>query len=205
MPCDMHDWYLERCHVALPPYSVILTKPWPRISQPRISRLMTTRSLTNLLIFGSLNPHCLAPTKVLQAWVLLRIVYMTLTTRTNTSKNNLSIQDSNLQAVSILLRESDCRLLLSARCWWNADFVPFYFFRSIDPSKYGVPDRPDSVVSASSNGVESAWRRRQTVKRGVTRKVKLVHGNFITEYPVPTPVFSAIEAKWSSTSTTEFS
>ena len=60
-------------------------------------------------------------------------------------------------------------------------------------------------MSSSSNGVDTAWRRRQTVKRGVTKKVKLTNGNFITEYPVPTPVYSAIEAKYSQTNTTEFS
>jgi hypothetical protein len=59
-------------------------------------------------------------------------------------------------------------------------------------------------MSASTNGVDSAWRRRQTIKRGVTRKVKLTSGNFITEYPVPTPVFTAVEAKWTQTQTTEF-
>jgi hypothetical protein len=64
--------------------------------------------------------------------------------------------------------------------------------------------RPSSTVSSSSGGTENAWRRRQTIKRGVTRKVALTKGNFITEYPVPTPVFSAIEAKWASTKTTEF-
>lgn len=57
-----------------------------------------------------------------------------------------------------------------------------------------------------SNGVDTAWRRRQTIKRGVTKKVKLTNGNFITEYPVPTPVYSAIESKWtSSVNTSEFS
>jgi len=59
-------------------------------------------------------------------------------------------------------------------------------------------------MSTSTNVVESNWRRRQTIKRGVTRKVKLTNGNFISEYPVPTPVFSAIEQKWSNTGTTEF-
>jgi len=79
--------------------------------------------------------------------------------------------------------------------------------RPVDPTAYGDPygDRPASVVSNSTNGVESAWRRRQTIKRGVTRKVKLTQGNFITEYPVPTPVLSAIEAKYTATKTTEFS
>lgn len=77
----------------------------------------------------------------------------------------------------------------------------------VDPNAYGDPyGRPTSVASSSSGGVESAWRRRQTIKRGVTRKVKLTKGNFITEYQVPTPVYSAIEAKWTqSVRTTEFS
>ncbi|GLB33766.1 putative chitin synthase [Lyophyllum shimeji] len=77
-----------------------------------------------------------------------------------------------------------------------------------DPNSLGEPyspGRPESVLSTSTNVVESAWRRRQTIKRGVTRKVKLTNGNFIAEYPVPTPVHTAIEAKWSSTKTTEFS
>ncbi|KAJ3841463.1 class III chitin synthase [Lentinula raphanica] len=71
---------------------------------------------------------------------------------------------------------------------------------TLDPNAYGDPygGRPTSVASTSTNGVDSAWRRRQTIKRGVTRKVKLTKGNFITEYPVPTPVHTA-------TSTTEFS
>ena len=54
------------------------------------------------------------------------------------------------------------------------------------------------------NGVEIAWRRHQTTKCGTTHKVKLAKGNFITEYPVPTPVHSTIEAKYAMTSTTEF-
>jgi chitin synthase len=80
--------------------------------------------------------------------------------------------------------------------------------RPLDPNTLGDPyaiTRPESVLSTSTTGVESAWRRRQTIKRGVTRKVKLTQGNFIAEYPVPTPVYSAIEAKWSATKTTEFS
>ncbi|THV08600.1 glycosyltransferase family 2 protein [Dendrothele bispora CBS 962.96] len=83
----------------------------------------------------------------------------------------------------------------------------FYPPGSLDPNAYGDPyaTRPASVVSNSTTGVESAWRRRQTIKRGVTRKVKLTQGNFITEYPVPTPVLSAIEAKYTATKTTEFS
>lgn len=76
----------------------------------------------------------------------------------------------------------------------------------VDLDAYGDPhSRPASTVSTATSGVDSAWRRRQTIKRGVTRRVKLTHGNFITEYKVPTPVYSAIEAKYSSTNTTEFS
>jgi chitin synthase len=62
-------------------------------------------------------------------------------------------------------------------------------------------------VVSTGTSVEGAWRRRQTIKRdrGVTRKVKLTNGNFITEYPVPTAVFSAIEPNYRETSTTEFS
>ena len=39
----------------------------------------------------------------------------------------------------------------------------------------------------------------------MTKKVKLTKGNFITEYAVPSPVFSAIEAKWQNSKSTEFS
>jgi chitin synthase len=62
-----------------------------------------------------------------------------------------------------------------------------------------------SITSVSTTGVESAWRRRQTIKRGVTRKVELTKGNFIAEYAVPTPVFSAVEARYSAVKSTEFS
>ncbi|KAJ7283693.1 glycosyltransferase family 2 protein [Mycena rebaudengoi] len=83
----------------------------------------------------------------------------------------------------------------------------FYPPGPIDPTAYGDPydGRPASVVSTSTNGVDSAWRRRQTIKRGVTRKVKLTNGNFIADYPVPTAIHSAIEAQWRGTNTTEFS
>ena len=75
-------------------------------------------------------------------------------------------------------------------------------FSPVDPSAYGEPfQRPDSTVSTSTDG---AWRRRQTIKRGVTRKVKLTSGNFIAEYAVPTAVRNAVEPKWAATNTTEF-
>ncbi|KXN83665.1 Chitin synthase 1 [Leucoagaricus sp. SymC.cos] len=83
----------------------------------------------------------------------------------------------------------------------------FYPPGPVDPNAYGdpYPGRPASILSTSTNGIESAWRRRQTIKRGVTRKVKLTHGNFIAEYPVPTPIHNAVEAKWKNVNTTEFS
>ena len=71
----------------------------------------------------------------------------------------------------------------------------------IDPSAYGVPSRPGSAVSSSTDG---AWRRRQTIKRGVTRKVKLTSGNFVTEYVVPTAIRNAVEPRWAATNTSEF-
>lgn len=64
--------------------------------------------------------------------------------------------------------------------------------------------RPLSQASLSSNSTETAWRRRQTIKRGVTRKVRLVKGHFITENPVPRPVYEAVQAKWKGTKSTEF-
>jgi len=66
--------------------------------------------------------------------------------------------------------------------------------------------RPPSDALSVTGGVDTAWRRRQTIKRGVTKKVQLTKGNFITEYLVPTPVYSAIEEKWKAgVRTTEFS
>ncbi|KIL70098.1 glycosyltransferase family 2 protein [Amanita muscaria Koide BX008] len=84
----------------------------------------------------------------------------------------------------------------------------FYPPAPFNPDVYGEPymqSRPASVASTTTNGAETAWRRRQTIKRGVTRKVKLTQGNFIAEYPVPTPVVSAIESKYTATNSTEFS
>ena len=72
---------------------------------------------------------------------------------------------------------------------------------SVDP--HGSFNRPASL---HSNNTETNWRRRQTIKRGVTRKVKLTSGHFIAEYPVPTAVKNAVEPKWANaTNTTEFS
>jgi len=77
---------------------------------------------------------------------------------------------------------------------------PDVMFSPLDPAAFGSPyDRPPSVAST-----EGAWRRRQTIKRGVTRKVKLTGGNLITEYPVPTAIRNAVEPKWAATNTSEF-
>ncbi|KAF9055112.1 putative chitin synthase [Hymenopellis radicata] len=88
-------------------------------------------------------------------------------------------------------------------------FAGGFYPPSVNPDSFGDPyaagGRPLSVATTSSNGVDSAWRRRQTIKRGVTRKVKLTNGNFIAEYPVPTPIHTAVEARYASTNTTEFS
>lgn len=74
-------------------------------------------------------------------------------------------------------------------------------FSPMDSDVYGVPfHREGSTLSVSTDG---AWRRRQTIKRGVTRKIKLTGGNFITEYPVPTAIRNAVESKWVN-NTSEF-
>lgn len=76
----------------------------------------------------------------------------------------------------------------------------------MDSANFRAPySRTDSILSTSTSGIDSAWRRRQTIKRGKTRKVKLTNGNFVAEYPVPTAVFTAMEGKWTTTNTTEFS
>nr|ADX07293.1 putative chitin synthase [Flammulina velutipes] len=95
------------------------------------------------------------------------------------------------------------RLPLNAGQTFTGGFYP----PNVDPDSFGDPygSRPMSVATTSSMGVDSAWRRRQTIKRGVTRKVKLTNGNFIAEYLVPTPIHSAIEARYASGNTTEFS
>ncbi|KAF8915913.1 putative chitin synthase [Mucidula mucida] len=90
----------------------------------------------------------------------------------------------------------------------GGSFTGGFYPPSVNPDTFGDPyaaGRPLSVATTSSNGVDSAWRRRQTIKRGVTRKVKLTNGNFIAEYAVPTPIHSAVEARYASTNTTEFS
>lgn len=79
--------------------------------------------------------------------------------------------------------------------------------RPLDPDSLGDPcGRPLPNALSVSNDVDTAWRLWQTIQRGVKKEVKLTNGNFITEYPVPKPVYSAVEAKWTSGArTTEFS
>ncbi|KAG8740079.1 Chitin synthase, class 2 [Ceratobasidium sp. 414] len=79
----------------------------------------------------------------------------------------------------------------------------------IDPSAYGSPySRPESVYSVTSltpSGRQNEqWRRRQTIKRGKTKKVVLNAGNFVADYAVPTPVSTAVEARYANTTTNEF-
>ncbi|KAJ7655266.1 chitin synthase [Mycena polygramma] len=64
----------------------------------------------------------------------------------------------------------------------------------------GSPMNRDSRMS-----LDTGWRRRQMLQRGVTRKVKLTKGNFIAEYAVPTAVHNATQAQYSATRSTEFS
>ncbi len=41
--------------------------------------------------------------------------------------------------------------------------------------------------------LNTGWVRRQNVKRGIKRRVKLTNGNFIAEYKVPTAILNATE------------
>ena len=71
--------------------------------------------------------------------------------------------------------------------------------------RFSVAERADSPHRDSVVSLNTGWRRRQVVKRGVTRKVKLTKGNFIAEYAVPTAVHNALESKYAATKSTEFS
>lgn len=81
----------------------------------------------------------------------------------------------------------------------NTPFLPNSPYLNMPSSPYGSRA---SVVS-----MDTSWRRRQrqAVKRGIMRKVELVKGHFIAEYPVPTAVKNAIEPVYAATTTTEFS
>ncbi|TFK32302.1 chitin synthase [Crucibulum laeve] len=78
-------------------------------------------------------------------------------------------------------------------------------------SPYDAPVSPSpyhmnlSASRQSTVTLDSGWRRRQAITKGVKRKVKLTEGHFIAEYRVPTAIHNAIEPKYSATKTTEFS
>nr|ADX07313.1 putative chitin synthase [Flammulina velutipes] len=81
-------------------------------------------------------------------------------------------------------------------------------------SALGCPTQMSGIVRSPHIAIEgrdstvslnTGWRNRQTIKRGVTRRVKLTHGNFVAEYPVPTAVQNAIEERYRASTSTEFS
>ncbi|KAF8625346.1 hypothetical protein AX17_006888 [Amanita inopinata Kibby_2008] len=78
-------------------------------------------------------------------------------------------------------------------------------YRSPLPRSTFIVPRGGQDLAASAVSLNSSWDRRQAIKRGVTRKVKLTKGHFIAEYPVPTAIHNATEKHYSSVTTTEFS
>ncbi|KAJ7595731.1 chitin synthase [Mycena floridula] len=74
---------------------------------------------------------------------------------------------------------------------------------SIPASPYSA--NPMMHMGRESISLDRGWRHRQVIKRGVTRRVKLTHGHFIAEYAVPTAIHNAIESRYTTTNTTEFS
>ncbi|KAI9805734.1 MAG: Chitin synthase, class 2 [Piccolia ochrophora] len=66
----------------------------------------------------------------------------------------------------------------------------------------GVPGRPESPYQRSETSSTEAWRQRQLppaggIKRGPTRKVKLVQGSVLSvDYPVPSAIQNAVQAKY---------
>lgn len=74
-----------------------------------------------------------------------------------------------------------------------------------DPSEYGAPGRAASPYSRSETSSTEAWKQRQQpgggmaggLKRGLTRKVKLVQGSVLSaDYPVPSAIQNAVQAKY---------
>ena len=68
---------------------------------------------------------------------------------------------------------------------------------------YGAPQRAPSPYSRSETSSVADWRQRQQpggatgLKRGMTRKVKLVQGSVLSaDYPVPSAIQNAIQAKY---------
>ncbi|KAF2262752.1 chitin synthase G [Lojkania enalia] len=73
-----------------------------------------------------------------------------------------------------------------------------------DPAAdFGAPARATSPYARSETSSTEAWRQRQQpgggtgLKRGMTRKVKLVQGSVLSaDYPVPSAIQNAIQAKY---------
>lgn len=79
-----------------------------------------------------------------------------------------------------------------------------------DPAAdFGAPQRAPSPYARSETSSTAAWRERQQpgaaaaaaggggLKRGMTRKVKLVQGSVLSaDYPVPSAIQNAIQAKY---------
>jgi chitin synthase len=72
---------------------------------------------------------------------------------------------------------------------------------------FGAPHRAPSPYERSETSSTEAWRQRQQpggaaaaaggLKRGLTRKVKLVQGSVLSaDYPVPSAIQNAIQAKY---------
>lgn len=72
----------------------------------------------------------------------------------------------------------------------------------LPPAGFNTPGtRPDGrpgfshQTSRAESDIE--WQKRARMPtRGKTTKVKLRQGNFIHEYPVPSPIRNSVEAKW---------
>lgn len=77
-----------------------------------------------------------------------------------------------------------------------------------DGGDFGGPHRAPSPYERSETSSTEAWRQRQQpggavaaagggLKRGMTRKVKLVQGSVLSaDYPVPSAIQNAIQAKY---------
>ena len=74
-------------------------------------------------------------------------------------------------------------------------------------AEFGAPNRVPSPYQRSETSSTEAWRQRQQpggavaaaggLKRGMTRKVKLVQGSVLSaDYPVPSAIQNAIQAKY---------
>lgn len=74
---------------------------------------------------------------------------------------------------------------------------------SVDEYGGGAPHRATSPYARSETSSTEAWKQRQQpgggvgLKRGMTRKVKLVQGSVLSaDYPVPSAIQNAIQAKY---------